>query len=219
MMFEAAEFDQAVEELNCPKLENWEFFVETSPEGVHCKIYRQYDQASGLYSYKMYGTLECPPETCYQVYIDLEYRKKWDDYVKELYEFTEEENGSTVRGIYWNVNFPFPLSNRDYTFVRDSRKLEVDGVQTYAVLGKSHPFSSRKEVSGVVRVSDFTQSLVLQPDEKGNTKAYMYYFDNPGGMIPTWLINWAAKTGVPRFAGNMRKACLSYEDFLQKRKK
>lgn len=24
----------------------------------------------------------------------------------------------------------------------------------------------------------------------------MYYFDNPGGMIPTWLINWAAKVGL-----------------------
>lgn len=23
--------------------------------------------------------------------------------------------------------------------------------------------------------------------------AFMYYFDNPGGMIPSWLINWAAK--------------------------
>ena len=43
-MFEEAEFNQAVEEMNCPKLEDWEFFVETSPEGVHCKIYRQYDQ-------------------------------------------------------------------------------------------------------------------------------------------------------------------------------
>lgn len=21
----------------------------------------------------------------------------------------------------------------------------------------------------------------------------MYYFDNPGGQIPSWLINWAAK--------------------------
>lgn len=21
----------------------------------------------------------------------------------------------------------------------------------------------------------------------------MYYFDNPGGMIPSWLVNWAAK--------------------------
>ena len=46
----------------------------------------------------------------------------------------------------------------------------MNGIQTYAVLGKSHSFSSRKEISGVVRVSDFTQSLVLQPDEKNNTK-------------------------------------------------
>ena len=33
--------------------------------------------------------------------------------ILELYEFTEEENGSTLKGIYWTVNFPFPLSNRD----------------------------------------------------------------------------------------------------------
>lgn len=24
----------------------------------------------------------------------------------------------------------------------------------------------------------------------------MNYFDNPGGMIPTWLVNWAAKVGA-----------------------
>ena len=23
--------------------------------------------------------------------------------------------------------------------------------------------------------------------------AFMHYYDNPGGSIPTWLINWAAK--------------------------
>ncbi len=23
--------------------------------------------------------------------------------------------------------------------------------------------------------------------------AFMYYYDNPKGMIPTWLINWVAK--------------------------
>lgn len=167
----------------------------------------------------MYGTFECLPETCYQVYLDLDYRKKWDDYVKELHEFKEDMNGTQTTGIYWNVNFPFPLSNRDYTFVRDSRKLDVDGITTYAVLGRSHSFASQTEKSGVVRVSDFTQSLVLQSDEKNNTKAYMYYFDNPGGMIPTWVINWAAKTGVPSFATAMRKACLGYEKFLQQSKK
>ena len=25
---------------------------------------------------------------------------------------------------------------------------------------------------------------------------FMNYFDNPGGMIPTWLVNWAAKVSV-----------------------
>lgn len=25
---------------------------------------------------------------------------------------------------------------------------------------------------------------------------FMNYFDNPGGMIPAWLVNWAAKVSV-----------------------
>lgn len=62
-----------------------------------------------------------------------------------------------------------------YTFVRDSRKLDIDGVTTYAVLGKSYPFSSRPKTSCAVRVSEFTQSLVLQSDEKNNTKGEIKY--------------------------------------------
>ena len=26
--------------------------------------------------------------------------------------------------------------------------------------------------------------------------AFMKYYDDPGGMIPTWLINWAAKVNT-----------------------
>lgn len=29
--------------------------------------------------------------------------------------------------------------------------------------------------------------------------AFMHYFDNPGGLIPTWLINWAAKVCTDEF--------------------
>lgn len=32
---------------------------------------------------------------------------------------------------------------------------------------------------------------------------FMNYFDNPGGSIPTWLVNWAAKVS----------ACLLYFKF------
>lgn len=30
---------------------------------------------------------------------------------------------------------------------------------------------------------------------------FMYYFDNPGGQIPSWLINWAAKVSSQEAEG------------------
>ena len=67
--------------------------------------------------------------------------------------------------------------------------------------------------------------------------AFMHYYDNPKGMIPTWLINWAAKvrndlvnhqmwlsklklppttqTGVPQFLKMMREAIKGYPDYLK----
>ena len=42
-------------------------------------------QKSGLYTYKVYGVLEdVSPEVCAQVYLDIEYRKIWDKYVKGI---------------------------------------------------------------------------------------------------------------------------------------
>lgn len=46
----------------------------------------------------------------------------------------------------------------------------------------------------------------------------MHYYDNPKGMIPTWLINWAAKTGVPQFMETMRTAVKGYPEFLEKKR-
>jgi len=38
----------------------------------------------------------------------------------------------------------------------------------------------------------------------------MHYYDDPKGMIPTMIINWAAKTGVPNFMTTLEKACANY---------
>lgn len=38
-------------------------------------------QETGLYEYKIHGAMEdLDPELCAQVYVDWEYRKKWDSY-------------------------------------------------------------------------------------------------------------------------------------------
>lgn len=163
--------------------------------------------STGLYEYKVFGVLEsCIPSLLADVYMDLDYRKKWDQYVKELYE--KSFDGQMVA--YWEVKYPFPLSNRDYVYTRQRRDLDVDGRKIYVVLAQNISVPQFPEKSGVIRVKQYKQSLAIESDGKKGSRVFMYYFDNPGGQIPSWLINWAAKNGVPNFLKDMVKACQNY---------
>jgi len=213
MGFDEAKFLEAAQEIDNTRLDGFDFFTESVKESVQCKIYRKYEQVSGLYEYKIMGSIsDVLPDVCKQVYMDLEYRKNWDEYVNELYEFEEG-----MHCIYWNVNYPWPMSNRDYIYTRALRELEINNIPTVVVLAESNLSTKTPERSGVVRVKDYHQSLVIQGDGMVGTKAFMHYFDNPGGLIPSWLINWGAKTGVPTFLSSMRSACLGYEEYVSKK--
>ncbi|KAK9534567.1 hypothetical protein VZT92_007006 [Zoarces viviparus] len=209
--FTDEEFQSAWRELDEPQLEGgWELFVETM--GV--TIYRLYDKETRLYEYKVFGSLaSCTAELCADVYMDLAYRKHWDKYVKELYE--KDFSGQTA--IYWEVKYPLLLSNRDYVYVRERRDLDVDGRRISVILARSAAEVACAESSGVLRVKDYKQSVALESDGGCGTKVFMNYFDNPGGSIPTWLVNWAAGTGVPGFLTDMQKACSKYSDYCQKK--
>lgn len=42
-------------------------------------------QETGLYEYKVFGSLpSCSPDLCADVYMDLNYRRQWDSYVKGM---------------------------------------------------------------------------------------------------------------------------------------
>ncbi|KAM4664063.1 phosphatidylcholine transfer protein isoform 2-T2 [Discoglossus pictus] len=202
LSFTDEQFQRAWRELGVPELPGkWELFTEAM--GI---------KESGLYEYKTYGILEgCSPELCADVYVDLDYRKQWDQFVKALHEDTSGQ-GKTI---YWEVKYPFPLSNRDYVYVRERRDLEIEGRKIYVILAKSVSVPHCPEKSGIIRVNGYKQSLAIESDGKNGCKIFMYYVDNPGGMIPSWFINWAAKSGVPAFLKDMQEACHSY---LQRKK-
>lgn len=65
-------------------------------------------QETGLYEYKVFGVLTtCTPELCADVYMDLTYRKDWDNYVKGK---KKRHNSKTiVIVIAIHVNFPSSL--------------------------------------------------------------------------------------------------------------
>ncbi|MBZ3882742.1 Phosphatidylcholine transfer protein [Sciurus carolinensis] len=194
--FSEEEFREACAELQQPALAqgDWQLLVES----LGISIYRQLDQKTGLYEYKVFGILEdCSPALLTEVYMDLDYRKQWDQYVKELYE--KECNGETV--MYWEVKYPFPMSNRDYVYIRQRRELDVEGRKIHVVLARSTSEPQFPQRPGVIRVTQYKQSLAIESDGKTGSRVFMFYFDNPGGQIPSWLINWAAKVEGARHTG------------------
>ncbi|XP_067686080.1 phosphatidylcholine transfer protein-like [Haliotis asinina] len=211
-MFSDEQYNQACKELLSQQVDEkdgWEYFVQSND----VTIYRLINKTSGLYEYKIYGYMkDVQPDICAKVYMDTEYRKKWDSYVNEL----QIEKTLDHEVIYWNINYPFFMSNRDYVFSRELREIDYENNKMWVVLAKSATSATFPERSGVIRVTDYFQSAALMTDGQSGTKAFMHYYDNPGGMIPTFLINWAAKTGVPQFLTTMQNACRGYEDYLQK---
>ncbi|XP_048222474.1 phosphatidylcholine transfer protein isoform X3 [Perognathus longimembris pacificus] len=165
--FSEEQFREAIVELQEPCLAgaDWQRLVEAS--GI--TIYRLLDQPTGLYKYKIFGVLnDCCPALLADVYMDLDYRRKWDQYVKELYE--NECDGQTV--VYWEVKYPFPMSNRDYVYVRQRRDMEVEGRKVYVVLAQCTSMPQFPEKSGVIRVKQYQQSLAIESDGKKGSKEW-----------------------------------------------
>ncbi|XP_074079770.1 phosphatidylcholine transfer protein isoform X2 [Macrotis lagotis] len=163
--FSEEEFREACLDLkaSAPAGRGWESLVES--EGF--EIYRRLEERTGLYEYKAFGNFkDCPPALCIDVYMDLDYRKQWDSYVKELYE--KEIHGKLV--VYWEVKYPFPMSNRDYVFVRDRRDLDLNGQTVHVILAKSCSKSKIPVKDSVIRVSNYRQSLVIESDGKNGCK-------------------------------------------------
>uniref|UniRef100_A0A8C8BMB4 Phosphatidylcholine transfer protein n=1 Tax=Otus sunia TaxID=257818 RepID=A0A8C8BMB4_9STRI len=122
---------------------------------------------SGLYEYKLFGGLaDCTPKLCVDVYMDLNFRKQWDQYVEELHEKTYD--GEKV--IYWEVKYPFPLSNRDYVYIRECREMDVDGRKIWVVLAQSVSVPQCPEKPGIIRVKSYKQSLAIESDGKTGSK-------------------------------------------------
>lgn len=210
-MFTDAEFETACEEIDNPYLNGWEFFTQSYSGLIN--IYRQHCEESGLYAYKIFGTMDVPAETCAKVYIDTNYRKLWDPYIREI---REVKYGDRT-GIYWLGSYPFPLAKRDVVFMRETRTLKSNGRSISITLSKSDNVLSSLELvpKGVVRVPQFQQTIAITSHGVNSAKAFSYYYEDPGGLIPSWIINWAAKTGIPALLSNIEKGCREYDEYMK----
>ncbi|KAF9150600.1 hypothetical protein BGX21_005656 [Mortierella sp. AD011] len=196
-MFTEDQVKSALEELKKPDVSSWELFTEVS----NFKVYRRPVANSALKEYKVLGAFpDLPARYLLRVYTDLDLRKTWDKHMagwKQL-----EDNR-----LHFTSKFPWPLSPRDYVY---ELKVQDFPGGVYCINGKSVEDKAMPEKPGTVRVDEFRQDVIIQPTEDGNgSNIWFGYFDDPKGNIPSSIINWAAKSGVPGFLNSLRNAGLT----------
>ncbi|KAK3807026.1 MAG: hypothetical protein J3Q66DRAFT_418963 [Benniella sp.] len=135
-----------------PDVKSWELFSEV----VNFKVYRRPVPNSPLKEYKVLGTYsDLPSRYLVGAYTDYEFRKTWDSNMVGWKALPNER-------LHFVAKFPWPLSPRDYVY-------EQKSVQDASV----------PATSGVVRVDDFRQDVVIQPiqDDQGCNVWFGYYGD------------------------------------------
>lgn len=141
------------------------------------------------------------------MFLDPEKRMQWDNRVKafDLLEVLD----SNIDVCYTEINFPFPMSNRDLVQVRyfvDSKN-DGDLIKKYGLPEKSHRYflqTNRNitredcpEKSGKVRAEMIKYGWILEeiPDKPGYVSYKCVIQQDVKGLAPTMLINkFAAST-------------------------
>ncbi|ESO08858.1 hypothetical protein HELRODRAFT_151661, partial [Helobdella robusta] len=203
--FRDEEFADACLEINNPVLNKWEFFSESYNKDI--KVFKS-SQDSNSFAFKLYGKIDTPPNICAEAVLDLDYRKKWDPYLKEVNVIST----TSFKACYWLTTLPFPISNRDFVFVQEMRELVYNNKHYWVILSKVDDSLNRlvPNKKGVLRVSSSSQTIALTSDGNTGCRAFCHYSEVPGTKIPTWFLNWAAKKGVPSFLDKICLACANY---------
>ena len=141
------------------------------------------------------------PKSIFRVQTDLEFRPQWDNYCVETSEIARHDGWEIV---YWEVKFPWPLSNRDYVYARKCHESTNESyvlVQRACELGEHRP-----ERIDVVRVCTYTSDVLITAEPGGGCKMKIMYQDDPRGRIPKSLVNWAATKGFASAMADLARA-------------
>ncbi|XP_014203726.1 stAR-related lipid transfer protein 7, mitochondrial [Copidosoma floridanum] len=195
----------------------WEPFIERQDMLVWR---REEKNASGLYSYKVYGSFDdVSAEDFLQVQIDIDYRKDWDATAKELEVIDTDPKFEDVKDscsdvIYWEMIWPRMFANRDYVYQRRWLYNEETGVVVIVSKETSHPKAPVR--SDTYRVTTYWSYMVIRPQKnfyEPGIEFVLTYFDDPGVNIPSAVTAWVAMSGFPDYLCRMREAGKNYKSY------
>jgi ribosome-associated toxin RatA of RatAB toxin-antitoxin module len=102
--------------------------------------------------------------------------------------------------VYEQVAMPL-VRDRDYTI--RLRRTAFPETGRFEVTFRSEPGAGPPEDDGHVRVRSIEGSWTIEPDGEGGSRAAYTVRNDPGGAIPSWLVNRLQTTVAARFVRAM----------------
>lgn len=176
LSFFASFIVQAQEE----NIDNWE--LKKAKNGI--KIYTRLIENSKFKEYKSICVVDATPEKLIKILLNVDAYPDWMAYVKtsELL----KENGKSEFYVYSEVNVPWPFENRDQvtrSVLKRDKNTNIDSLEITII----PDFLPKND--GIVRMPSGNGLWIFTPLENGKTEIYHRFGGDPGGKIPSWVVN------------------------------
>lgn len=180
--------------------EGWQQAART--DGI--TVFSRQKQGSELQEMKAVGMIDAPPRRVYQALRNYERYTETMPYTRESRVLERSGDGKTI-WFYSVIDAPL-VSRRDYTIKTTDESDWRDGAGFLKVSWTAAPDKGPPEQEGMVRVKVNDGYWKLEPRDNGRrTWATYYVFTDPGGALPSWIVNKANGTAVPDVFRALRK--------------
>jgi hypothetical protein len=177
-------------------------------KGSHLKVLTKKNDLSPFQMIKVKVDFDdVSPELIYNVLQDGEYRSTWDTTMIESKEICYLSPCSDIG--YFSLKCPKPLKNRD--FVTQRCFLDYGKGQDKIIYNHSINHAKFPPTKSIVRgLSYITVSYIKALSPKTCRLSYTTQSD-PGGSLPSWIVNLVSSKTGPKLVKKLHKACLKYD--------
>ena len=160
--------------------QSWDFVKEK--DGI--KLYTRKEANSALKSFKGVTVLHTQMDKLSTMIGNVQNTSWWDENVRNI-QVLAFETEKFIR-YYLVYHVPWPLMDRDLCVEAQINTDPVTGTRTVT----AHPLLNViPEKPDLVRIKNYWQRWTLQPIDKNTILVTLEGTVDPGGNIPTWLIN------------------------------
>lgn len=165
-------------------------------------VYERPRKGASLLEHKGVGIIDEEPSVVKRVLDDTEEYPHFMPYVTETHTISRT---AEHRVGYQRLSPPL-VGDRDYTVkITYETKPAPGGGQCYCNRWEAANELGPPEKKGVVRIKVTEGYWLLEPADGGKTRATYFIYCDSGGSMPTFILNTANKTAIPKLFDAIRK--------------